>query len=59
MVYRLAPGEVRHEDYPLRLSPTETDRVVESHQLRCSHFDAYRFFTRMPCRAMQLQQVLN
>lgn len=45
MVYRLAPGEVRHEDYPLRLSPTETDRVVESHSLRCSHFDAYRFFT--------------
>lgn len=45
MVFRLPAGEVRHEDYPLRLSPTETDRVVESHPLRCSHFDAFRFFT--------------
>lgn len=31
--------------YPLRLGRDGTDRVVESHQLKCSHFDAYRFFT--------------
>lgn len=41
MVYR---GEPRH-DLPLRLGRDGTDRVVESHQLKCSHFDAYRFFT--------------
>jgi hypothetical protein len=43
MVYRA--GEVRHENWPLRLGPAATDRVVESLPLRCSHFDAYRFFT--------------
>lgn len=45
MVHRLAPEQLRHADWPLRLSPKETDEVVESHQLRCSHFDAFRFFT--------------
>jgi hypothetical protein len=43
MVYR-APT-VRHTDVPLRLGQSETDAVVESMPLRCSHFDAYRFFT--------------
>lgn len=43
MVYR-AP-EVRHGGVPLRLSTSETDAVVDSMPLRCSHFDAYRFFT--------------
>lgn len=54
MVYR-AP-EVRH-DLPLRLSPAETDRVVETNRLKCSHFDAYRFFTE-PARPLNLT-VLN
>ena len=43
MVYR-AP-EVRHAQVPLRLSAADTDAVVESMPLRCTHFDAYRFFT--------------
>lgn len=43
MVYR-AP-EVRHAQVPLRLSARDTDAVVESMPLRCTHFDAYRFFT--------------
>jgi hypothetical protein len=43
MVYR-AEG-VRHEQVPLRLSPAETARVVEDNPVRCSHFDAFRFFT--------------
>jgi hypothetical protein len=30
---------------PLRLGHAGTDAVVESMPLRCSHFDAYRFFT--------------
>jgi hypothetical protein len=43
MVYR-APT-VRHNQVPLRLGQAGTDAVVESMPLRCSHFDAYRFFT--------------
>lgn len=43
MVYR--SGEVRHAAVPLRLGPAGTDAVVESMPLRCSHFDAFRFFT--------------
>ncbi len=51
MVYRLAPGEQRHEQLPLRLSQAETDAVVERSQIRCTHFDAYRFFTQ-PARPL-------
>jgi hypothetical protein len=43
MVYRA--HEVRHDQVPLRLGAAGTDAVVESMPLRCSHFDAYRFFT--------------
>jgi hypothetical protein len=43
MVYR-SPA-VRHDSVPLRLGAAQTDAVVESIPLRCSHFDAYRFFT--------------
>ncbi|MFE6649832.1 3-methyladenine DNA glycosylase [Nocardioides sp. NPDC057772] len=45
MVYQLTPEQVRHADWPLRLGTAGTDRVVESHRIACSHFDAYRFFT--------------
>jgi hypothetical protein len=45
MVYRLAEDQTRHADWPLRLGPSGTDTVVESHRIACSHFDAYRFFT--------------
>lgn len=43
MVYRA--DHRRHTGYPLRLGPAGTDEVVEQHPIRCSHFDAYRFFT--------------
>lgn len=43
MVYRT--DEVRHTQVPLRLGSKGTDRVVESHRIQCSHFDAFRFFT--------------
>jgi len=43
MVYRTT--DVRHAQVPLRLGEAGTDAVVESMPLRCSHFDAYRFFT--------------
>jgi hypothetical protein len=42
MVYR--DRETRHA-VPLRLGPAGTDAVVEAHQIRCTHFDAFRFFT--------------
>ena len=50
MLYRATPGQRRHMDWPLRLGQAGTDEVVESHQIRCSHFDAFRFFTE-PARA--------
>ncbi len=63
MVHRLVPGQQRHEDWPLRLGQVATDEVVESQPLRCSHFDAFRFFTptarplnaEQPTRETQLQ----
>ncbi len=45
MVYRLPPDAVRHEQLPLRLGSAGTDAVVDEHPLRCTHVDAYRFFT--------------
>lgn len=42
MVYR---AENTRHDLPLRLGSAGSDEVVESHELRCTHFDAYRFFT--------------
>lgn len=45
MVYRLDASDVRHAGLPLRLGSAGTDEVVESHRIRCSHFDAFRFFT--------------
>ncbi|WP_370330021.1 3-methyladenine DNA glycosylase [Mycolicibacterium hippocampi] len=48
MVYR-APA-VRHPGVPLRLGAAGTDAVVDAMPLRCSHFDAYRFFTEPAAR---------
>ncbi|MFM7146018.1 MAG: 3-methyladenine DNA glycosylase, partial [Actinomycetales bacterium] len=45
MVYRLDPHRIRHADQPLRLAPAAIDAAVEELGLRCSHIDAYRFFT--------------
>ncbi|MBS1906211.1 MAG: 3-methyladenine DNA glycosylase [Actinobacteria bacterium] len=42
MVYRTP--EHRHK-VPLRLGQAGTDAVVEQGELRCTHIDAYRFFT--------------
>ncbi|MEI8294771.1 MAG: 3-methyladenine DNA glycosylase [bacterium] len=43
MVYK--SESLRHSALPLRLSPLETAQVVESLPVRCSHYDAFRFFT--------------
>lgn len=43
MVYR--EGDTHRHPLPLRLGPAATDAVVEGHRIRCTHFDAFRFFT--------------
>ncbi|WP_039797857.1 hypothetical protein [Nocardia araoensis] len=43
MVYRT--DDIRHHKVPLRLGRSGTDAVLDSMSLRCTHFDAYRFFT--------------
>ena len=45
MVYRQDKFELRHEYLRLRLGPERTDEVVEENRIRCSHFDAFRFYT--------------
>lgn len=45
MVYKLSQEDIRHADYPLRISAYELAKFVESQNLRCTHYDAYRFFT--------------
>ncbi len=42
MAYREPP---RHDGWPLRLGEQGTAQVVEAQPLRCTHHDAFRFFT--------------
>ncbi len=44
MVYRT--GNIRHGQLPLRMDQEELAQFVESRPLVCTHFDAYRFFTK-------------
>jgi hypothetical protein len=43
MVYKSSAP--RHSQVPLRLSSAQIAQVVEESELRCTHYDAYRFFT--------------
>ncbi len=45
MVYQQESNQVRHDYLSLRLGPAGTDEVVEKSRIRCTHFDAYRFYT--------------
>ncbi|MFT4147279.1 MAG: 3-methyladenine DNA glycosylase [Micrococcaceae bacterium] len=62
MVYKLDEHDIRHQ-VPLRLGSQGTDAVVETHQINCSHFDAFRFYTKeakplnriQPTRATQIE----
>ncbi|MCZ2404532.1 3-methyladenine DNA glycosylase [Paenarthrobacter sp. Z7-10] len=45
MVYRQEANNVRHEYLNLRLGSEGTDAVVEANRIRCTHFDAFRFYT--------------
>ena len=46
MVYKSSSEEIRHHGYRLRLSPKELANFVENHTICCTHYDAYRFFTK-------------
>ena len=45
MVYGLEQSEIRHSAFPLRLTPDEITDTVHDVGLRCTHIDAFRFFT--------------
>jgi hypothetical protein len=55
MVYRQPADQVRHSGRRLRLGSAGTDTVVEAAPLRCTHIDAYRFFTpeALPLNALR------
>jgi hypothetical protein len=55
MVYRQDAEQVRHSRWPLRLGQAGTDAVVEGHRIRCTHHDAFRFFTE-PARPLNVLQ---
>ncbi|UEL29101.1 3-methyladenine DNA glycosylase [Pseudarthrobacter sp. L1SW] len=45
MVYHQDRFDLRHEYLRLRLGAAGTDKVVEDNRIRCTHFDAFRFYT--------------
>lgn len=45
MVYGQDQNQVRHADLPMRVSPAQVTATVDEVGLRCTHIDAYRFFT--------------
>lgn len=45
MVYRQSQEQTRHNILPLRLGADGTAAVVDRTPVRCTHFDAFRFFT--------------
>jgi len=45
MVYRSDPQTIRHSNQPLRMSINDISDVVDDVGLRCTHIDAFRFFT--------------
>ena len=44
-VHGMSQEEVRHAHWPLRLAPAQIAEVVETAPLRCTHFDAFRFYS--------------
>lgn len=51
MLYRDRSDGIRHGGVPLRVTHEQVDEVVRSSRLRCTHFDAFRFFTE-PARPL-------
>lgn len=55
MAYKSVESNIRHDYLGLRLGAEGTDKVVESHKIRCSHFDAFRFFMPQAAPMNELQ----
>ncbi len=45
MVLDQTPDQIRHTTWELRISPRQLSDTIEKLGLRCTHFDAWRFFT--------------
>jgi hypothetical protein len=57
MVYR--SDEVRHGQLPLRMGPEALAAFVESRPIRCTHYDAFRFFTEAARPLNRVQPTLE
>jgi hypothetical protein len=59
MVYR--EPAIRHQEVPLRLSRPDLDGFLESQQLSCTHFDAFRFFSEAakPRNSVRLERTVT
>lgn len=55
MVYRQSTEDIRHSAWPMRFSPEKIASIVDERGVRCSHFDAFRFFTE-PARPLNVLQ---
>lgn len=55
----LGQDEIRHEAWPLRLSQEQIRATIDEQGLRCTHFDAFRFFTdeARPMNPLQLARI--
>jgi len=45
MVYKQSAEQVRHGGYELRMPPDQLATFVESQNICCTHYDAFRFYT--------------
>jgi hypothetical protein len=54
MVYEAE--SIRHRNWPLRVTGAEIAGVVQSLRIRCTHYDAFRFFTS-PARRLNKYQL--
>jgi len=52
----LGQDELRHNEWPLRIPQAQIAKTIDEVGLRCTHFDAFRFFTEQarPLNPLQL-----
>lgn len=57
----LGTDDPRHAQYPMRVSQQQIESVINDVGLRCTHFDAFRFFTPQasPRNPLQLTRALQ
>ncbi len=55
MAYKSEENSIRHEYLNLRLGAQGTDEVVEANRIRCTHFDAFRFYAPQAVALNELQ----